>query len=467
MASFFDELESNPQMVGLLQAGLAMMANSRGKSLGEALGMGGMAGLEGMANARQAQVQTQYRDLQGQMLKEQLGAAKTKNKFTQGLLGEILGQAQGGDGNGGGVGGNTLPPQSNSTASFGGLNINPRSLAIGSILGVPGVDTLTGLYKFQNTPQEVRGGSYSGLPGQPLQYNPELPQGMRPNADGTASSIPGVAEHRGAIAGAEAQAKAQADAPFEAVEVPVGNQKITMSRREFERFTSNGELPARFRNLGPQSPSSEGTGPGVTADPTRTALDQDFNKNWLTNTYNPILEAGNAARQTANSLGAFRGIDFQTGWGAQAKLAASSALEGLGMAPAQAKLYAENGQMFQNLAFRNLAAAQIEQKGPQTKADADNLMKTWPQIQNTPRANAFIADFAQAMADQALRKKGFYTDAYAIGRGKGDLSEIDRKWQQIEGSIFDYPYMQQWVTREQAKPKPFGAASRGGATGSW
>ena len=88
------------------------------------------------------------------------------------------------------------------------------------------------------------------------------------------------------------------------------------------------------------------------------------------------------------------------------------------------------------------------QAGPQTEGDAQRAAQTWVSLQNTPQANEFILDFAQAQAEMQARKAEFYQKALPIARRTGDLTEIDRRWQQVQGSIMAHPLMRKWQSKE-------------------
>ena len=83
-------------------------------------------------------------------------------------------------------------------------------------------------------------------------------------------------------------------------------------------------------------------------------------------------------------------------------------------------------------------------KGPQTEGDADRAKDTFAKLGNTPKANAFILDLAQATAERDARRAAWYRDALPLGQKAGDLQMLDRKWQEREPSIFQMPSMQKW-----------------------
>jgi len=177
---------------------------------------------------------------------------------------------------------------------------------------------------------------------------------------------------------------------------------------------------------------------------TRIQAGQKLNDNWITSSYNPVLQAGESARALQASLDALNNIDIKTGWGTSAQSSASNILTSLGIAPENAKEFATNAQKFQSVAMDRLLVTLQAQKGIQTEGDAQRAAGTFASLQNTPEANQFIADFARAKANNDLRRVQFYQEALPIARQSGDLTEVDRQWTKIQGSIWNDPILQRW-----------------------
>lgn len=168
------------------------------------------------------------------------------------------------------------------------------------------------------------------------------------------------------------------------------------------------------------------------------------NENWIKQRYNPALEAGDKAKDVAASLDTLANVDFKTGWGSEAKIKGVSILVGLGMAPKNAEFYVGNGQVFQNEVMKQLVSTFEGQKGTQTEGDAKRVQQTFAQLANTPYANQYIADLARAKANRDARKAAFYQDAYPIALQTGDLTEVDRRWMKLQGSIWNDPVLQKY-----------------------
>jgi hypothetical protein len=192
--------------------------------------------------------------------------------------------------------------------------------------------------------------------------------------------------------------------------------------------------------------------PGYQATPTNAqTLSKDaggkLNESFIKSRYEPAIAAGDAAndmltnvkvaRQSMRNMGG-------TGWGTEGKAAAASVLSGLGIAPANAKFYAANAETFQNVAMSNLKTQLDAAKGPQTEGDADRTSKTFAQLKNTPQANEFILDLAEAKAARDQMKARFFQQAMPIAQQKGDLQELEREWVKRAPSVFSMPSMSRW-----------------------
>ena len=139
-----------------------------------------------------------------------------------------------------------------------------------------------------------------------------------------------------------------------------------------------------------------------------------------------------------------RNIDINTGWGTEAKAAAANALSGLGIAPKNAEMFAANAQKFQSQAMTRLWEVLNTAKCPQTEGDADRAKATFAALKNTNEANQFILDLAEANARRDKLKAQFYGEAMPVARDSGDMTAVDRKWQQIQRSVWDDPIMAKW-----------------------
>ncbi len=147
-----------------------------------------------------------------------------------------------------------------------------------------------------------------------------------------------------------------------------------------------------------------------------------------------------AARIGARSLPALQSniatLDkgFETGFGTPAKAAAASVLAALGVKDAEK--YATNAQTFLGNASAAILQRQLEQKGPQTEADAQRITQTGAQLGNTKEANKFLINVAKAQINRDIDQRNFYDrwwktnktydgaeDAWYAGEGGKSLFE--------------------------------------------
>lgn len=335
----------------------------------------------------------------------------------------------------------------------------PQVMAIHAIGG----PDLLPAYKYATDGVKRDAGAYYDNPitGQ-RQYIPKLGDGMAPGADGRIASLPGYLESNASIQGAQAGAIAAgqeaARAPYvgrneaatQAARYPyqVAGQINQASLDTVPVIGPDGDTQYSSRLAVTQPGLAGGQGvpgaPGQGAISARNPVTQDaaksINADWLANSYRKTVDAGQAASGLSNSLQAFRGIDLNTGWGTEAKVQAASILGALGVKDAEK--YAGEAQKFQSVGMDRLLNTLKEQSGPQTEGDAQRAGKTFASLSNTPQANAFIADFAQAQANQQQRKAQFYEMALPIARDNGgDLTKVDREWRKVQGSIWSDPVL--------------------------
>lgn len=292
------------------------------------------------------------------------------------------------------------------------------------------------------------------------EYIPKLGEGMTLQG-GQVSSLPGYMASNAAIQGAQAGAVA---AGQEAARAPyvgkneAATQAARLPYRQAELQTQaaldpmqvvgpNGDMVYANRLGVAQGgmPGGQGGMPGgmrAAINPVSQDAAKTINSDWITNSYRPTLESGKTAGDLSNSLQAFRGVDLNTGWGTEAKAQAASILGALGVKDAEK--YAGEAQKFQSVAMDRLLNSLKDQKGPQTEGDSTRASKTFATLGNTPQANAFIADMAQAQANQQQRKAQFYEAALPLAQRDGDLTRVDREWRKVQGSIWADPILAQY-----------------------
>jgi len=125
---------------------------------------------------------------------------------------------------------------------------------------------------------------------------------------------------------------------------------------------------------------------------------------------------------------------FDTGFGTETKAAGAKVLAALGVKDAEK--YATDAQTFLGNASAAVLQRQLEQKGPQTEADAQRITQTGAQLGNTKDANKFLINVAKAQINRDIEQRNFYDkwwkanktydgaeDAWFAGEGGKSLFE--------------------------------------------
>ena len=165
----------------------------------------------------------------------------------------------------------------------------------------------------------------------------------------------------------------------------------------------------------------------------------------LVKQYESISEA---ARIGARSLPALQSniaiLDkgFDTGFGTPAKAAAASVLAALGVKDAEK--YATDAQTFLGNASAAVLQKQLEQKGPQTEADAQRITQTGAQLGNTKEANKFFINVAKAQINRDIDQRNFYDKWWGTNKTYDGAEDA---WYAGEGgkSLFERPELKSSV----------------------
>jgi hypothetical protein len=184
----------------------------------------------------------------------------------------------------------------------------------------------------------------------------------------------------------------------------------------------------------------QSTKPVVTGiSPIVTEAGKQLNQNWITSQLEPAQVAGIAAKSTIDNIRVLKNIDLTTGFGTEAQKNAANVLATFGIK--DAAKFATNAQIFESKVYESLVDTLSKQKGPQTKADFENIQKTYAQLQNTPLANQFLLDVAEAKAMEDQRKANYYQEAAAMPQIRGNLPAITNAWQKHseKDSLFNVP----------------------------
>ena len=165
----------------------------------------------------------------------------------------------------------------------------------------------------------------------------------------------------------------------------------------------------------------------------------------------------NSAKIAANTKVAFESQlgtlnkGFDTGFGTEAKAAAANLLGALGVESAEN--FATNAQVFKAAASSAILTKQLEQKGPQTEADAKRIQDTSAQLGNTKAANTFLAKVGIALANRDIKQRDFYSK----WRTKNKTFEgAEAAWLAGEGgeSLFDSPELKQYKRTDPTEGIP-------------
>lgn len=155
-----------------------------------------------------------------------------------------------------------------------------------------------------------------------------------------------------------------------------------------------------------------------------------------------------AARIGARSLPALQSntaiLDkgFETGFGTEAKAAGAKVLAALGVKDAEK--FATNAQTFLGNASAAILQRQLEQKGPQTEADAQRITQTGAQLGNTKEANKFLINVAKAQINRDIDQRNFYDKWWKTNKTYDGAEDA---WYAGEGgkSLFERPELKSSV----------------------
>ena len=319
-----------------------------------------------------------------------------------------------------------------------------KEIAASAPMGTPENQRLMQALAQKNTyiaPSYAPEGAGIVLPGQttPSSFVPKAgiqtnvtPQGY------TAGAVPGYAPATASIEQAQAYGKGLGGlqtTPAERIDLPTGNTVATTQAQ-------NLGLPAQGmpeKNAAPAQPVVTKT------SPIAQKAGEELNSNWIKTELEPAQLLGNAAQKNMDSIKVLRSTNIDTGFGADAKAAAANVLTSLGVKDAEK--YATSAQVFKTEIAKKLMDTMAAQKGAQSQADFENIRQTEASLKNTPQANNFIFDLAEAKAMQDQRKAAYFTKASEIPALRNNLPAITNEWRKIEGSIFDFPSMSKYKAK--------------------
>lgn len=170
----------------------------------------------------------------------------------------------------------------------------------------------------------------------------------------------------------------------------------------------------------------------------------------LVEQYQDVSKAASLAAKTLPAVETQERVldsGFKTGFGTEVQKAGASVLAALGV-PEAAK-YATSAQTFLAATQQAVLQRQLEQKGPQTEADAQRITQTGAQLGNTPDANRFIISVAKAQLKRDIAQRNFYDKWW---KEKGTYDGAEDAWFSGDGgkSLFDRPELKQYATKPAA-----------------
>jgi len=142
---------------------------------------------------------------------------------------------------------------------------------------------------------------------------------------------------------------------------------------------------------------------------------------------------------------------FDTGSFTESKAAAAKVLGALGVK--EAEKYATDSQAFLANASAAVLQRQLEQKGPQTEADAQRITQTGAQLGNTKAANEFVLKVAKSQLQRDIEQRDFY----ANWRDKNQtFNGAENAWNTGPGSksLFERPELKAYAAGPNVKEVP-------------
>lgn len=185
--------------------------------------------------------------------------------------------------------------------------------------------------------------------------------------------------------------------------------------------------------------------------PPQEKAEQTARGGMLVKQYEGVAEAAKIAGKTLPALESNLAIldkGFDTGFGTEAKTAGAKVLAAFGVKDAEK--YATNSQTFLANATQAVLQRQLEQKGPQTEADAQRITQTGAQLGNTKDANRFLISVAQAQLKRDIAQRNFYDKWWKTNKTYDGAEDA---WYAGEGgkSLFDSPELKAYGATPQTE----------------
>lgn len=185
--------------------------------------------------------------------------------------------------------------------------------------------------------------------------------------------------------------------------------------------------------------------------PPQEKAEQTARGGMLVKQYEGVSEAAKIAGKTLPALESNLAIldkGFDTGFGTEAKTAGAKVLAAFGVKDAEK--YATDSQTFLANATQAVLQRQLEQKGPQTEADAQRITQTGAQLGNTKDANRFLLSVARAQLKRDIAQRNFYDKWWKTNKTYDGAEDA---WYAGEGgkSLFDSPELKAYGATPQTE----------------
>ncbi|NDB70731.1 MAG: hypothetical protein EB015_22530, partial [Methylocystaceae bacterium] len=187
--------------------------------------------------------------------------------------------------------------------------------------------------------------------------------------------------------------------------------------------------------------------PGTTVNlPRQEIAEQSDRGKLLVKQYEAVSEAARIGARSLPALESNMAIldkGFETGFGTETTAAAANVLAALGVKDAEK--YATKAQTFLGNASAAVLQRQLEQKGPQTEADAQRITQTGAQLGNTKEANRFLINVAKAQIKRDIEQRDFYDKWWKANKTYDGAEDA---WYAGEGgkSLFERPELKNFAT---------------------
>jgi hypothetical protein len=227
--------------------------------------------------------------------------------------------------------------------------------------------------------------------------------------------------------------------------VPAAPTPTTLSKliKERDALPPNDPLRSLY-NATIAKQATHAPGASVVMPPQEKAEQVEFGK-FLVDQYKAIDTNANLAAKSIPALDVNLSLlnkGFDTGFGKSTQAVGAKVLAALGVP--EAENFATNSQVFLASANNAVLQRQLEQKGPQTEADAQRITQTGAQLGNTKAANQFILTVAKAQLQRDIDRKNFYSD---WRKEHKTFDGADNAWYAGEGgkSLFSRPDLKKYV----------------------